>query len=227
MNAKKAESKGLWTKAPVANLVRYEPSGIYFVRAKVRGKLIRKSLETNVLSVAKQRLGDVLDAEQKALAPKSAKIVGKMTFGQALAIFQERQKQSTEIKERTKEYNERVAENLLKTWSGLAEMDVRKITKNDCLQWRGDYGRKYSAPFVNGTLSVLRGFWISPLKPEFVTTIRPKPRRFAAREFARKSWFSPSLISSSHWSTTSVETAAAKEDLARTRFSSSPMPDPA
>jgi integrase len=156
MKAKKAESKSPWTKAPVANLIRYEPSGIYFVRAKVRGKLVRKSLETNVLSVAKQRLGDVLDAEQKALAPKSAKIVGKMTFGQALAIFQERQKQSTEIKERTKEYNETVAERLLKTWSGLAEMDVRKITKNDCLQWRGDYGRKYSAPFVNGTLSVLR-----------------------------------------------------------------------
>ena len=156
MNAKKAESESLWTKAPVSNLVRYEPSGIYFARAKVRGKLIRKSLETNVLSVAKQRLADVLDAEQKALAPKNAKIVGKMTFGQALGIFQERQKQSTEIKERTKEYNEVVAERLLKTWSGLAEMDVRKITKGDCLQWRGDYGRKYSAPFVNGTLSVLR-----------------------------------------------------------------------
>jgi integrase len=156
MKTKKAESESLWTKAPVSNLVRYEPSGIYFVRAKVRGKLIRKSLETNVLSVAKQRLGDVLDSEQKALAPKNAKIVGKMTFGQALGIFQERQKQSTEIKERTKEYNEVVAERLLKTWSGLAEMDVRKITKGDCLQWRGDYGRKYSAPFVNGTLSVLR-----------------------------------------------------------------------
>jgi hypothetical protein len=62
----------------VANLVRYQPLGIYFVRAKVGGKLVRKSLETNVLSVAKQRLGDVLDAEQKALVPKSAKIVGKM-----------------------------------------------------------------------------------------------------------------------------------------------------
>jgi integrase len=156
MNTKKAVSESVWTKAPVANLVRYEPSGIYFVRAKVRGKLIRKSLETNVLSVAKQRMGDVLNAEQKALAPKNAKIVGKMTFGQALGIFQERQKQSTDIKERTKDYNEVVAERLLKTWSGLAEIDVRKITKADCLQWRGDYGRKYSAPFVNGTLSVLR-----------------------------------------------------------------------
>src|SRR5258708_30568664 len=87
MNTKKAESESLWTKAPVSNLVRYEPSGIYFVRAKVRGKLILKSLETNVLSVAKQRLGAVLDAEQKALAPPIAQIVGQMAFGLALAIF--------------------------------------------------------------------------------------------------------------------------------------------
>lgn len=151
-----AKSENLWTKAPVANLVRYEPSGIYFARAKVRGKLIRKSLETNVLSVAKQRLADVLDAEHKALAPKNAKIVGKMTFSQALAIFNERQKQSTEIKRRTKEYNERAAESLLKTWGGLGETDVRKITKADCLQWRAEFGRKYSATVTNGTLSILR-----------------------------------------------------------------------
>ena len=61
MKTKNSESESLWTKAPVANLVRYEPSGIYFARAKVRGKLIRKSLDTNVLSVAKLRLADVLD----------------------------------------------------------------------------------------------------------------------------------------------------------------------
>jgi hypothetical protein len=66
MKTKNTESESLWTKAPVANLVRYEPSGIYFARAKVRGKLVRKSLDTNVLSVAKLRLADVLDTEHKA-----------------------------------------------------------------------------------------------------------------------------------------------------------------
>lgn len=151
-----SEKPSLWTKAPVANLVRYEPSGIYFARAKVRGKLIRKSLETNVLSVAKQRLADMLDAEHRAIAPRNAKIVGKMTFAAALAIFQERQKQSTELKPRSVEYNERVAECLLKTWPGLDETDVRKISKADCLRWRSEFGKKYSATVTNGTLSILR-----------------------------------------------------------------------
>jgi integrase len=156
MNTQKTESASLWTKAPVANLVRYEPSGIYFARAKVRGKLIRKSLETNILSVAKLRLADVIDAEHKAVAPSQTKIVGKMTFEDALAIFKERQKHATDIKESTKAYNERAAYDLLKTWPGLEQMDVKRITKFECLEWRARFGKMYSPTVTNGALSVLR-----------------------------------------------------------------------
>jgi hypothetical protein len=126
------------------------------VRAKVHGKLIRKSLDTNVLSVAKLRLADVLETEHKAVGASKTKIMGKMTFGDALVIFQDRQKTATEIKDRTKEYNERAAECLLKTWSGLAETDVKRITKQDCLVWRAEFGKRYSSTVTNGTLSVLR-----------------------------------------------------------------------
>jgi len=156
MKTKNSESKGLWTKAPVANLIRYEPSGIYFVRAKVHGKLIRKSLDTNVLSVAKLRLADVLDTEHKAVGASKTKIIGKMNFGEALAMFRDRQKNATEIKETTKEYNERAAADLLKTWNGLEETDVKRITKQDCLLWRAEFGKRYSATVTNGTLSILR-----------------------------------------------------------------------
>lgn len=155
MNALKAESERLWTKAPVANLVRYEPSGIYFARAKVRGKLIRKSLETNVLSVAKLRLADVLNTENKASAP-STKIIGKMLFGDALALFKERQRLASDIKQSTKDYNDRAAIDLLKTWPGLEQMDVKRITKFECLEWRAKFGKMYSPTVTNGTLSILR-----------------------------------------------------------------------
>jgi len=156
IKTEREKSASLWTKAPVANLVRYEPSGIYFARAKVRGKLIRKSLETNVLSVAKLRLADVLDTENKAVAPSQTKIVGKMIFADALAIFKERQKLATDIKDTTKAYNDRAASDLLKTWPGLAQMDVKRITKFDCLEWRARFGKKYSPTVTNGTLSILR-----------------------------------------------------------------------
>jgi hypothetical protein len=38
---------------------------VYFARAKVGGKLIRQSVKTDVLSVAKLRLADLLATEQK------------------------------------------------------------------------------------------------------------------------------------------------------------------
>jgi hypothetical protein len=142
--AAKVKMETLWTKSPVANLVRYEPSGIYFVGAKVRGKLIRKSLDTNVLCVTKQRLADVLDAEHRSVAPRSTKIVGKMTFAAGLVVFQQRQEQNPELKPRSIEYNERTAERLLKTRLSLAETDMKKITNEECIN--------YVCHFVSGVL---------------------------------------------------------------------------
>ena len=45
-------------KTHYANLVRYMPNGIYFARMRVKGKLIRKSLKTDIHTVgciARQR----------------------------------------------------------------------------------------------------------------------------------------------------------------------------
>jgi hypothetical protein len=51
--------KGFWLKTRFANLVRYVPSGIHFSRIRVRGKLIRRSLNTNNLAVAQFRQSDL------------------------------------------------------------------------------------------------------------------------------------------------------------------------
>jgi hypothetical protein len=47
------------TKTPVPNLTRFVSSDVLFARIRVQGKLIRRSLKTKVLSVAKLRLGDL------------------------------------------------------------------------------------------------------------------------------------------------------------------------
>jgi hypothetical protein len=46
VNASKNEKDSIWQKTPYANLIRYEPSGTYFARLRVSGKLIRRSLKT-------------------------------------------------------------------------------------------------------------------------------------------------------------------------------------
>jgi hypothetical protein len=49
----KRKTNVAWIKRPYPNLIRYQPSGTYFGRVRVNGKLIRRSLETHVLTVAK------------------------------------------------------------------------------------------------------------------------------------------------------------------------------
>jgi len=49
-----------WGKTKVQCLVRNTHSGIYYARARVNGKLLWKTLETDSLTVAKARLPKVL-----------------------------------------------------------------------------------------------------------------------------------------------------------------------
>lgn len=56
-----------WVKIPVANLVRYKPSGVYFARVRIKGKLFRQTLKTTVISVAKLRLADFARSKQKEM----------------------------------------------------------------------------------------------------------------------------------------------------------------
>ncbi len=81
-----AASKALWLKTPHANLVRYVPSGIYFSRIRVRGKLIRRSLKTNKLAVAKLRLGDLEKVGCQRVEVQGPIVSGNMRFGDALAV---------------------------------------------------------------------------------------------------------------------------------------------
>jgi len=79
--------KSAWQKTKVSNLVRYTQSRIYFARIRVRGKLIRKSLKTTVFSVAQLKLADFAK-EQRSVAEMQGTVTGKMTFGDALAIYE-------------------------------------------------------------------------------------------------------------------------------------------
>lgn len=146
----------LWENSPTANLVRYKPSGVYFARARIAGKLIRKSLKTTVYSVAALKLGDVLK-EHKELAELHAKAdTGKMTVGAALELYRAELKADASIKPRTVAYyNERITA-LLKTWPGLEKMDVRKISASDCLAWAARFNVDCSPTAYNNTVAVLR-----------------------------------------------------------------------
>jgi len=80
----------VWQKTQFTNLIRYLPSGTYYARLRVAGKLIRKSLKTDVLSVAKLRLADLDKQERQRAESTDAVARGKMTVGDAIEIHKER-----------------------------------------------------------------------------------------------------------------------------------------
>jgi|ERR1700722_1423337 len=137
MKESQTESKSLWQKTPVSNLVRYVPSGILFARMKVQGKLIRRSLKSKCLSVGKLRLSDLEKQERQMAENASTLSEGKMTFGDALQIYHLRLHGDASLKPRTKAHREERIAVLLKTCPSLQTTDVCKITKQDsraCLQ---------------------------------------------------------------------------------------------
>jgi len=56
----------------------------------VKGKLIRRSLNTDQILVAKLRLADLEKSEQHKVQGVSGAANGEITFGNALAVFKQR-----------------------------------------------------------------------------------------------------------------------------------------
>jgi hypothetical protein len=92
----------LWQTTAVQNLVRYAPSGTYFARFRVAGRLVWKSLKTTAFSVAKQRLPDTMRDHRAKLESGTAFAKGKMTFAAAAEVYLQKVQASVSLKPRSK-----------------------------------------------------------------------------------------------------------------------------
>lgn len=110
-----AEPEKDWLKTQYANLIRYVPSGTYYARLRVKGKLIRKSLKTDAISVAKLRLADLEQAERQAAATQKENSQGKMTFGQAVQTYKSQTENGHLLKPASKKYRLELITALLKS----------------------------------------------------------------------------------------------------------------
>jgi integrase len=73
-----------------------------------------------------------------------------------LEIYRERLKGNASLKPRSKVYREERISALIKSWSGLKNMDVRKITKNECLNWAAGFANNAAPSNFNNTVGTLR-----------------------------------------------------------------------
>jgi integrase len=140
-----------WRSFPkVSNLLQYVPNGNYYARIKVHGKVIRRSLDTNVFTTAKLRLLDFL-REQKQHVEK---VPQALTFREARELFEQRLANNPAAQARTKEYRLLCLEKLKSTWPGIDDRKVNEITGDECRDWAARLG--ISGHYYNNTIGTLR-----------------------------------------------------------------------
>src|SRR5207248_1296129 len=144
-----------WKRTRTQNLIRHK-SGSYYARAFAGGKEVWKSLNTSHLSVAQAKLAEFLKEHRKRVSNTNGEVSAKMTFGEAAAIHLRNLDDNLSIKPRTRDYWREVLAAVVKSWPGLNETEVRKITQADCKKWASPYGKNASPTRYNNTVAVLR-----------------------------------------------------------------------
>jgi integrase len=152
-----------WNKTRVQNLVRHS-SGRYYARAFSGGKEIWKSLKTSHLSVAKARLAEFMKTSRENQSNIKADASAKMTFGQALEVVRKKKAEDVSLKSTTKHYWNQVFNAVTKSWPGLSEREIRRVTTSDCEGWARDYSNTASPSRFNNAVSGLRRVFQEAIK---------------------------------------------------------------
>ena len=157
-----------WQSNQYANIVQHVPSGIYYARLRVKGKLIWRSLKTERISIAKLRLADVEAEEQKKAEAGYVRTRKKILVKDCIDAY--RQKQFRPAKPRTQKdvkplkpaaiaYYEQRVDALLKSWPGFERLEVRHIKEKQCEEWAAQARREMAPTVFNHTLGILRNIF--------------------------------------------------------------------
>jgi integrase len=153
---KEQKTAKTWQKTRLQYLVRHK-SRRYYARVFIGGKEVWKSLDTSHFSVAEAKLAEFLkEHRERVRSNGNREVSAKMTFGEAAEIHTRNLGDNLSIKPSTRNYYRECLVGLQKSWPGLNETEIRKITPNDCKEWAREYRKKVSPTRYNNTVSTLR-----------------------------------------------------------------------
>jgi len=144
-----------WERTRVQYLVRHK-SGGYYARVFIGGKEVWKSLKTTHFSVAQAKLAEFLKEHRKRARNGNGEVSAKMTFAEAAAVHLRNLDDNLSIKPRTRHYWRQRLAALVKSWPGLNDTEVRKITPADCKKWANTFSKSASPTNYNNTVSLIR-----------------------------------------------------------------------
>jgi integrase len=128
------EKQTVWSPTQVQFLYKHK-NGRYYVRVFACGKEKWTSLKTKLLSVAKNRMKEHVEAaERQRTTGNSAEAVGRLTFGEAMATYRERLAVA-DIRPNTKAYREAGLKLVVRSWEDVESLNVRRITSKMVEEW--------------------------------------------------------------------------------------------
>jgi integrase len=145
------KAKSVWQKTPTANLIRYVPKGTYYLRARVRGQIVRESLKTTKYEIAKMKLSERL--RELRISSGGAVDCVPETLLEALALIETRIGLDPNLKTRSKgAYREALAR--LKPGGGATAPSVPllKLTPEILAEWWSRASATYGPQSANHLL---------------------------------------------------------------------------
>jgi integrase len=152
---KPRKSTKTWQTTRKSNLLRHK-SGRYYARAFAGGKEVWKSLKTSHYSVAEAKLAEFLNEHRERVTNGNSEVSAKITFGEAFKIHQQNLADDVTIKPTTRHYWNQIFVALFKSWLGLADREIRRITKTECKEWARGVRKTASPTRYNNTVAGLR-----------------------------------------------------------------------
>ena len=132
-----------------SGLMQYVPSGVFFARAKVGKTVQRASLDTDVFTTAKDRLRAKINELREPPAECG-------TFAEARLLYLADIANDHALAPETKRYWHYRVDALLKSWPGLDNLKLKKISEAQCRAWGRRFSEKFEATNFNNTLAALR-----------------------------------------------------------------------
>jgi integrase len=128
-------------------------SGTYFARIKIRGKIIRESLGTEIWSDAQLKLVDFLKEKQSA---KDASEEHKVSFGAAAELFKKRVENDHSMKKRSKGYRFLCIRKIESSWPGISSRFLGEITESECREWATKLKVEIASQYFNNVIGTLQ-----------------------------------------------------------------------
>jgi integrase len=106
--------------------------------------------------VAQARIAEFLKEHRQRVGNGGGEVSARMTFAEPAAVHLRNLDDNVGIKPGTRDYWRQRLTALKKSWSGLEETEIRKITQADCKKWASIFAKTASPTAYNNTLALLR-----------------------------------------------------------------------